>query len=92
MHYNERMIGIDFFERVLGPVGEALSHDAAKRLVDVKADPDLQNRIDFLADRANEGVLTLEERGEYESLIAVATVIAVLKSKAHALLARLPAA
>jgi hypothetical protein len=82
----------DLLDRLLDPVGRALSPEAARRLVALRADGEAQARIDDLADRANEGQLTSEERGEYESLIAAANVIAVLQSKARAVLSDTPAA
>jgi hypothetical protein len=82
----------DFLDRLLDPVGGALTPEAAKRLIALRADTAAQGRIDELADRANEGVLTTEERGEYESLIAAAGVIAILQTKARAILAATPAA
>jgi hypothetical protein len=45
-----------------------------------------------LADRCNEGLLTPEERAEYESLVAVASVIALLQAKARAALSDTTAA
>jgi hypothetical protein len=74
-------------DRMLDPVGQALSPDAARRLLALRADEDAQRQIDQLADRANEGQLTAEERDEYESLITGAGVIAVLQAKARSVLA-----
>ena len=62
-------------DRLLDPVGNALTPEAARRLVDE------------LAERANQGTLTQEERSEYEALIAAGTVIGVLQAKARAVLA-----
>jgi len=72
---------------MLDPVGQALSPDAARQLLALRADEEAQRQIDQLADRANEGQLTAEERGEYESLISAAGVIAVLQAKARSVLA-----
>jgi hypothetical protein len=82
----------DFLDRLLDPVGRALTPEAAKRLIALRADAAAQGRIDELAERANEGILTTEERGEYESLIAAAGVVALLQTKARAILAATPAA
>lgn len=45
-------------------------------------DPPVQERIDTLGERANEGSLSLEERGEYEALVNAADFISILKLKA----------
>jgi hypothetical protein len=74
-------------DRLLDPVGQALTPEAARRLIDLRADPQAQARIDRLAERANEGQLSQEDRAEYESLIAAANVIAILQAKARAALA-----
>lgn len=77
-------------DRLLDPVGLALGPDAARRLVGLRPDAEVQQRIDDLADRANEGELTPDERSEYESLIAAATVLGVLQAKARTVLASQP--
>jgi uncharacterized protein YnzC (UPF0291/DUF896 family) len=43
----------------------------------------VQQRIDALAERANEGVLTSDESAEYEALINAADFISILKLKAR---------
>jgi len=78
---------VEFLDRLLEPVGNALSPEAARKLIALKADNDAQARIDELAERSNEGRLTPEERSEYETLIAAATVVGVLQAKARAVLA-----
>lgn len=81
----------DMLDRVLDPIGRALSPDVARRLVALRADAEAQARVDYLGDRANEGLLTPAEREEYESLLAAANVIAILQAKARRLLASSPA-
>jgi len=76
----------DLLGRLLDPVGSALSAEAARRLVDLRADAEAQEKMNDLADRANDGQLTPGERSEYESLIAAANVIAVLQAKAREVL------
>jgi hypothetical protein len=45
--------------------------------------PAVQERVNVLAEKANEGVLTEEERRDYETLINAADLIAILKLKAQ---------
>ena len=73
--------------RMLAPVGDALTPESAKAFANLRADDAAQRRIDYLADRCTEGQLTEEERDEYATLISAATVLAVLQSKARAFLA-----
>jgi len=43
----------------------------------------VQQRIDTLAEGANEGVLTTDESAEYEALVNAADFISILKLKAR---------
>jgi hypothetical protein len=76
----------DLLDRLLDPLGRSLTPDAARQLADLRADPASQRRMDDLAERCNEGSLTPEERAEYEAYVTAATLIAVLQSKARAVL------
>ena len=78
--------------RWLEPVGQALNDEAARRILDLRADDETQARVDELADRNTEGLLTSDERSEYEALVAIGTMINVLKGKARARLATHPTA
>jgi hypothetical protein len=73
-------------ERLLSPVGDCLTPEVAERLVALRAEPDVQARIDYLAERANEGELTGPERLEYDAYVRTITFISLLQSKARTLL------
>ncbi len=72
---------------MLAPLGECLTPESARRLLALKADPKLQARVDYLAGRCSQGLLTAEERAEYGNYVSVGTIVAILKSKARQLLA-----
>ena len=74
-------------DRLVGPLSECLTLESARRLLALKADAKLQARMDYLAGRCNEGLLTPEERAEYDNYVTFGTFIAILKSKARQLLA-----
>ena len=76
----------NILDRLLDPVGKALTPEAARQLLDVQADPDIQARMDELADGANEGTLDSDQRAEYEALVTTANVIAILQAKARTVL------
>lgn len=76
----------------LEPVGRALNVDAARRLLELRADAAAQARVEELADRNTEGVLTADEGREYESLVNAAMLINVLQGKARVRLAVEPTA
>lgn len=60
--------------------------DAAQRILELQIDPTVQTRLDVLAEKANQGILSAEEREEYESLVEGLDLLAVLKTKARTLL------
>jgi len=77
-------------DRLLDPVGAALNPEAARRLLDIRADRKTQAVVDRLAAKCNEGRLSEAERAEYESYVVASGVLAVLQAKARAALARRP--
>jgi hypothetical protein len=73
-------------DRLLEPFADCLSPEVAARIADLRADDELQERIDYLAERSNEGQLTEAEREEYTGYVHAIDVIAVLQAKARALI------
>jgi hypothetical protein len=51
-------------ERVLAAVGQCLHRQSAESLLRLRADTEMQGRIEELADKCTEGRLTPEERDE----------------------------
>ena len=74
-------------DRLVGPLSECLTTESARRVLALKADPELQTRVDYLADRCSQGLLTPDERAEYGDYVTFGTFVAILKSKARQLLA-----
>jgi hypothetical protein len=70
-------------DRILDPLSRCLDAESARRVVEFRIDPTVQARVDVLAERANEGLLTPEERAEYEAYINADDFIAILKLKAR---------
>lgn len=68
---------------LLDPLARCLDAESAQRVAEFRIAPSVQERVDALAERANEGVLTENERTEYEALINAADFIAILKFKAR---------
>ena len=73
-------------ERMVDPIGKALTPDAARAILEVRADDETQNRIDRLADRCNEGSLSPEERAEYQEFVSLFNLLALLQSRARSVL------
>jgi hypothetical protein len=68
---------------LLDPLSRCFDAESARRVADFQVAPPVQERIDALAERANEGTLSANERSEYESLVNAADFISILKLKAR---------
>ena len=75
-------------DRLLDPVSRCLTPEVARQLVALRADPELQQRVDALADKCTEDQLTPEEREEYETYVRGSRFVAILQAKARKLLAQ----
>ncbi len=75
------------FDRILDPLVECLTREAAQKIVNLRADPETQAKLDDLADKANEGQLSDEERAEYDGYLAAFHFITRLQAKARTRLA-----
>ena len=73
-------------DRLMDPVGRCLTPEVAKRIVSLRADSVLQSRVDVLADKANTGTLSDEERSEYEQYVNFSQFVTLLQIKARDLL------
>ncbi len=73
-------------DRLVEPVVRTFTPEVAKALTRLRADRELQARMDELADKCNEGQLTAEEREEYETAIRFANYLAIIQAKARRLL------
>jgi hypothetical protein len=70
-------------ESMLSSVADTLDVNALKALVEMRASVEAAERMDWLAERANEGLLTEEERHEYHSAISFGNFLGLLQSKAR---------
>jgi hypothetical protein len=76
-------VAVATIDGLLDPLSRCLDDESARRVAEFRIDPSVQTRVDFLAERANEGLLTDEERAEYEAFINTADLITILKLKAR---------
>jgi hypothetical protein len=63
-----------------------LTPDVARQLVEIRPDPETQARIDDLAERANDGSLSVAERTEYEGYVEAIDLVSILQAKARKVL------
>jgi hypothetical protein len=75
---------------ILDPLSRCLDAESARRLADFRVDPPVQERIDALAERANDDTLGADERAEYEALVNASDFISILKLKARRHLDQIP--
>ena len=73
-------------DRLVEPLVRTFTPEVARSLIQLRADPELQARMDELAEKCNQGRLTLEEREEYETSIRFANYLAIIQAKARKLL------
>lgn len=67
---------------LLESLSECLDAESARRIAEFHVDAKVQASIDLLAEKANEGLLTEDERSQYEDAINVADFVALLRLKA----------
>jgi hypothetical protein len=82
------MNAMQTLDRMLEPVGRTLGVKSAEALIQLRADPELQAKMEHFARRNTEGELTPTEKAEYDAFVSANNVIAILQAKARAALAR----
>ena len=74
---------ISVLDRLLDPITQCFTPDTARALIELKADAVAEARIDYLANRCDQGELTPEERSEYETYVHAGNLIGILQAKAR---------
>ena len=62
---------------------EIVLPEKAEQVIGFRADPELQARIEELAQKSTEGELTEDERGEYAGYVRANKFVAILKRQAQ---------
>ncbi len=70
-------------DQLLDPFTQCLDAESAQRVIEFGIAPAVAQRVGALAEKANEGALTGDERADYEALIDATDFIAILKLKAQ---------
>ena len=73
------------FDRGVRQLLEIVLPEKAKEVISFRADPELQARIEDLAQKSTEGELTEEERAEYAGYVRANKFLAILKRQAQQL-------
>jgi hypothetical protein len=77
-----------YLDRYLDPVTDALTPQAAQRILELEPDPEVVRRVQELGEKSNAGTLSDDERDEYRVLADAGTLVALLKAKARRALTR----
>jgi hypothetical protein len=75
--------GAGMLDGLLEPLSRCLDTESARRVAEFRVAPQVEERVALLAARANEGLLTDDERSEYEAIVNAADFIAILKLKSQ---------
>lgn len=70
-------------EQMIDPVADCFTAESAERILAARAELSLQQRIDELAAKANQGELTAAEQAEYDRYLAAYHLITALQSRAR---------
>jgi hypothetical protein len=68
-------------DQFLDPLSRCLDVESARRVLALEVSAVVQERVDTLAERANEGLLSDGELAEYDALINAEDFVAILKLK-----------
>lgn len=82
------MSTVSQLDRILEPVTKMMPVDFAQRLVDLRADDSLEQRIRELRSKATQGALSPEEDREYKEIVDAVDLIGLLQAKARRILSQ----
>jgi hypothetical protein len=68
---------------VLEPLARAMTPASAREILALQADAGTQQRLEELGRRCDQGLLTPEERAEYQLYVEVGDVVALLRERAR---------
>ena len=71
---------------LIEPLAECLTLESARKIAALRLDEAEQARLDVLADKANRGALSTEEKAEYDGFLGVYHVITLVQARARRLL------
>lgn len=78
-----RTLTRSILDQMLDPLARCFDGETARRLAEFHVDPEVDLRVTYLAERCNEGLLTPEEKEEYQAIVDASDMISILKLKAR---------
>ncbi len=79
---------LSYLDRLLDPLTDALTPEAAAALLDLRADAEVEQRVEELRRKANEGTLTAAEDEEYKDFVEAVDIVSIMQAKARLFLSR----
>jgi len=76
---------VNALDQLLEPVRDCLTAAVATRIMQLRASPEIQAKLDLFAEKNAEGRISPGELAEYEAFIRAGNLIAVLQAKARSL-------
>lgn len=83
-----RIVVLSYLDRLLDPLTDALTPESASALLNLRADPEVEARINELRRKANEGTLTSVEEAEYKDFVEAVDIVSLVQAKARRFLSR----
>lgn len=80
------MDSVAVLDQIFDRLREIIDFETAHRLADWQADEEIQQLLDDLGNKANEGTITPSERDKYETYVRVIDFIGILQAQARAVL------
>ena len=74
-------------DQMLQPATDQMPPDFARKLLDLRASPELLARIENLRAKANSGEMSHDEELEYKEFVEAVDIISLLQNKARKILA-----
>lgn len=81
--YNLAMTTANYLDQFLEPLTEAFTPETARMFANLRANAQLQARVDHLARKVADGTITPGEEAEYKAIIDAADLISILRLKAR---------
>ena len=82
------MSTVSYLDRFLDPLVESFTPELARKIAGLRADPELEQQVEGLREKANRGTLTAEEEATYKEFVEAVDVVSIIQMKARRFLAR----
>ena len=86
--YNLIMVTTSYLDRLLEPLTNAFTPEVASAVLEIHVDSELEDHINELRRKANEGTLTAAEDAEYKDFVEAVDLISIMQAKARRSLTR----